>query len=41
MPQIAQTKEKAKGRIANAKERVAKVMLERVMVHTSPSEDGT
>jgi len=39
-PQIAQ-REKAKERMAKAKERVAKVILERVMVHTSPSEDGT
>ena len=41
LPQIAQTKEKEKERTAKAKERVAKVILERVMVHTSPSEDGT
>ena len=41
LPQIAQTKEKAKERMAKAKEKVAKVILERVMVHTSPSEDGT
>ena len=39
-PQIAQ-RGKEKERMARAKERVATVILERVMAHTSPSEDGT
>ena len=33
--------EKEKEQMARAKERAAKVILERVMAHTSPSEDGT
>ena len=40
LPQIVPTKEKAKARMAKAKEKVAKAILERVMVHTSLLEDG-
>ena len=38
---IVQARVKEKENMAKAKERVAKVILERVMAHTSPSEDGT
>jgi len=37
---IAQ-REKGNGKMARAKERAVKVIREKVMAHTSPSEDGT
>ena len=40
LPQIAPTKEKAKARMAKARGKVAKAILERVMVHTNLLEDG-